>query len=120
MESLKQLVKEFKDKGYPNPLIHAEAKLWALQKQALAKQQSPPKRGIYGKPANIKDFPLSLQDFIRAYKKSGGYITQLPEKQSRKSNKKVAVPQHPLVRYRSGHKLTAIEALELLMARGVA
>ena len=104
----------------PKELAEQSAELWALQKQALAKQQPPPKRGIYGKPANIKDFPLSLQDFIRAYKKSGGYVTQLPEKQSRNSNKKVAVPQHPLVRYRSGHKLTAIEALELLMAKGVA
>ena len=31
MKSLKQLVKEFADQGYPNPLIHAECKLWALQ-----------------------------------------------------------------------------------------
>ena len=116
MKSLKQLVKEFADQGYPNPLIHAECKLWALQKQALANQQSPPQL----KPAYIKNFRKSLQDNIRVYIKSGGFITQLPEKQSRNSNKKIAVPQHPLVRYRSGHKLTAIEALELLMARGVA
>ena len=116
MKSLQQLIKEFKDKGYPNPLIHAEAKLWALQRVALANQESPPQL----KPAYIKNFRKSLQDNIRVYIKSGGFITQLPEKQSRKSNNKVAVPIHPLVRYRSGHKLTAIEALELKMARGVA
>ena len=116
MESLKQLVKEFKDKGYPNPLIHAEAKLWALQRVALANQEDPPEL----KPAYIKDFRKSLQDAIRLYIKSGGFISKLAEKKSHQSNKKVAVPQMPVVRYRSQHKLTAEEALELVLARGVA
>ena len=116
MPSLKQLVKEFADQGYPNPLIHAECKLWALQKQALANQQSPPQL----KPAYIKNFRKSLQDNIRAYIKSGGFITQLPEKQTRKSNKKVAMPATPVVRYRSEHKLSAEEATELRMALKVA
>ena len=116
MKSLKQLVKEFADQGYPNPLIHAECKLWALQKQALANQQSPPQL----KPAYIKDFSPLLQDYIRSYIKDGGFITQLPEKQTRKSNKKVAIPATPVVRYRSEHKLSAEEATELRMALKVA
>ena len=116
MQSLKQLIKEFKDQGYPNPLIHAECKLWALQKQALANQQAPPVL----KPAFIKDFSPLLQDFIRAYAKNGGLITQLPEKQTRKSNKKVAMPATPVVRYRSEHKLSPEEANELKMALRVA
>ena len=116
MKSLKQLVKEFADQGYPNPLIHAECKLWALQKIALANQQAPPTL----KPAFIKDFSPLLQDFIRAYAKNGGCITQLPEKQTRKSNKKVAMPVRPVVRYRSEHKLSAEEATELKMALRVA
>ena len=116
MQSLKQLVKEFADQGYPNPLIHAECKLWALQKLALANQQSPPQL----KPAYIKNFRKSLQDNIRVYIKSGGFITQLPEKQTRKSNKKVAMPVRPVVRYRSEHKLSAEEATELKMALRVA
>ena len=116
MQSLKQLVKEFADQGYPNPLIHAECKLWALQKIALANQQSPPQL----KPAYIKDFHKSIQTFIRAYIKDGGFITQLPEKQTRKSNKKVAMPATPVVRYRSEHKLSPEEANELKMALRVA
>jgi|TARA_R110002096_G_scaffold87119_1_gene200098 hypothetical protein len=42
MKSLKQLVKEFASKGYANPEVHAKAKLWALEKIALAKQYSAP------------------------------------------------------------------------------
>ena len=116
MQSLKQLVKEFKDQGYQNPLIHAECKLWALQKIALANQQAPPTL----KPAFIKDFSPLLQDFIRAYAKNGGCITQLPEKQTRKSNSKVAIPQEPVIRFHSRHKLTPEEDSQLQMALGVA
>ena len=116
MQSLKQLVKEFKDQGYQNPLIHAECKLWALQKIALANQQSPPQL----KPAYIKDFHKSIQAFIRAYIKDGGFITQLPEKQTRKSNSKVAIPQEPVIRFHSRHKLTPEEDSQLQMALGVA
>ena len=116
MKSLKQLVKEFADQGYPNPLIHAECKLWALQKLALANQQSPPQL----KPAYIKNFRKSLQNNIRAYIKDGGFITQLPEKQIRKSTKKVAMPQEPVIRFNSRHKLTPEEDSQLRMVLGVA
>ena len=116
MKSLKQLVKEFADQGYPNPLIHAECKLWALQKQALANQQAPPTL----KPAFIKNFEKALQGFVRTYVKNGGYITQYPEKQIRKSNKKVAMPQEPVIRFNSRHKLTPEEDSQLRMLLGVA
>ena len=115
MQSLKQLVKEFKDKGYQNPLIHAEAKLWALQRVALSNQDAPPQL----KPAYIKEFRKAIQNDIKLYVKRGGFISQLAEKKQRKSNSKVAVPMNPIINYRSGHKLTAIEVLALKMRREV-
>jgi hypothetical protein len=116
MKSLQYLVKEFKDKGYQNPLIHAEAKLWALQRVALPNQDAPPQL----KPAHIKDFRKAIQKAIKLYVKRGGFISQLAEKKQRKSNSKVAVPINPIIHYRSGHKLTALEALSLKMRREVA
>ena len=116
MESLKELVKEFASQGYPNPLIHAECKLWALQKVALAKQQSAPVLKSNPKPIMSSSF----QKAIRYYLNKGGAIQYLAEKQERHSNRKVAIPQQPVVRYRSLHKLSPQEAIELALARGVA
>jgi hypothetical protein len=116
MQSLKQLVKEFAVQGYQNPLIHAEAKLWALQKVALAKQYSAP--SVQSNPKPIMQ--SSFQEAIRFYLNNGGLIKYLPAKRERNSNRKVAIPQQPVVRYRSLHKLSPQEAIELALARGVA
>ena len=116
MPSLKQLVKEFASQGYPNPLIHAECKLWALHKVALAKQQSAPVLKSNPKPIMSSSF----QKAIRHYLNKGGAIQYLAEKRERNSNRKVAIPQQPVVRYRSLHKLSPQEAIELALARGVA
>jgi hypothetical protein len=116
MKSLKELVKEFAVQGYANPLIHAEAKLWALQKIALAKQYSAP--SLKSNPKPIMQSPF--QKAIRHYLNKGGAIQYLAEKLERHSDRKVAIPQQPVVRYRSLHKLSPQEAIELALARGLA
>jgi hypothetical protein len=116
MQSLKQLVKEFKDQGYANPLIHAECKLWALQKVALAKQHTAPVLKSNPKPI----MQSSFQEAIRFYLNNGGLIKYLPAKRERNSNLKVAMPQEPVIRFNSRHKLTPEEDSQLRMVLGVA
>ena len=116
MKSLKELVKEFAVQGYANPLIHAEAKLWALQKIALAKQYSAP--SLKSNPKPIMQSPF--QKAIRFYLNNGGLIKYLPAKRERNSNLKVAMPQEPVIRFNSRHKLTPEEDSQLRMVLGVA
>lgn len=117
MQSIKQLEKQFSDQGYSNPLIHAKAKHMADQHFAKMQSNSPQEEL---KPVKITEFRKSIQNSIRSYIKKGGFISQLAEKIQRKSSVKVAIQQQPVVRYRSQHKLSPQEAIELALAKGVA
>ena len=98
MQSVEQLEKQFKADGYSNPRLHAEAKHSADVHYDVNIKN--PRRYVSNRNDNKA---------VKQYLKNGGSILYLHPKRSRKSQSKVAIPQIPVVRYRSQHKLSPEE-----------
>jgi len=104
METVEQLTASFKEQGYANPAMHAEAK---HQADVLFDVQIKNKRRF------ISPAKHNASKKVKTFINKGGKIHYLQPKRTRKTYIKVAIPASTQAGIRPAHKLTPEQAFAL-------
>ena len=104
METVEQLTASFKEQGYANPAMHAEAK---HQADVLFDVQIKNKRRF------ISAAKHNASKKVKTFINKGGKIHYLQPKRTRKTYIKVAIPASTQAGIRPAHKLTPEQAFAL-------
>ena len=104
METVEQLTASFKEQGYANPAMHAEAK---HQADVLFDVQIKNKRRF------ISPAKHNASKKVKTFINKGGKIHYLQPMRTRKTYIKVAIPASTQAGIRPAHKLTPEQAFAL-------
>ena len=104
METVDQLTATFKEQGYANPAMHAEAK---HQADVVFDVQIKNKRRF------ISPAKHNASNKVKTFINKGGKIHYLQPKGTRKTYIKVAIPATTQTGFRPAHKLTPEQAFAL-------
>ena len=104
METVEQLTASFKEQGYANPAMHAEAK---HQADVVFDVQIKNKRRF------ISPAKHNASKKVKTFINKGGKIHYLQPKRTRKTYIKVAIPASTQAGIRPAHKLTPEQAFAL-------